>query len=111
MRGVIPNNRNKLLSIIATAGIFVAWSSVAAAQQTAAPVNAAVVAAQCVLCHGPDGKGSGDVPRIDNMSVDGMKNQLMAFRNAAKANTIMTRFSKGLTEAQVDAVAKFYGKN
>lgn len=105
-----PKKFNKLFVLFAVGGIAVGWASTATAQQ-APSVNAALVAAQCVVCHGPDGAGSGDVPQLNNLPAQALKDRLVAARTGGgKPNTIMTRISKGLNEAQIDAVANYFGK-
>lgn len=101
-----PQFNSSFVLISAAALIAVALTSPAAAQ---AP-NAALVAANCAVCHGQGGGGAGDVPSLAKSSAAQIAENMRAMRDGKKPSTIMSRIAKGYTDAQIDAVANQLGK-
>mgnify|MGYP001596573875 FL=1 len=101
-----PQFNNSFVLISAAALIAVALTSPAAAQS----VNAALVAANCAVCHGQGGGGAGDVPSLAKSSAAQIAENMRAIRDGKKPSTIMGRIAKGYTDAQIDAVANQLGK-
>lgn len=92
--------------ISAAALVAVALTSPSAAQ---AP-NAALVAANCAICHGQGGGGAGDMPSLAKSTAAQIAENMRAMRDGKKPSTIMNRIAKGYTDAQIDAVANQLGK-
>jgi len=105
------------LAILATA------STGALAQQAAAPTpppyappaapspmpSVDVMAAACALCHGPEGKAVDmSINSLAGQPKNNMVNSLNQFRAGTKPGTIMTRIARGLSDAEIDAVASYY---
>ena len=66
----------------------------------------------CIACHGPTGKGMGAAgfPNLADQHSDYLKSQLTKFRGATRYNDLngmMRDISKKLTDADIDAVAKY----
>lgn len=101
-----PQFNSSFVLISAAALIAVALTSPAAAQS----VNAALVAANCAVCHGQGGAGAGDVPSLAKSSAAQIAENMRAIRDGKKPSTIMGRIAKGYTDAQIDAVANQLGK-
>ena len=79
--------------------------------RTASP-NANVAA--CAACHGPDAKGSGEIPRLAGQLPDYTFNKLTNWskergQNPAKPDTsaVMSPVAHSLTRSQVEAVAAY----
>lgn len=77
-----------------------------------APVNERVLAGPCMNCHGPDGRSPGAIPSIAGMPREAMKAKLEAFKsdNVPAGTTIMNRLSRGYTDAQIDALARYFAQ-
>ena len=97
---------NAFVLIPAVALMALALAGPASAQS----VNAALVAANCAVCHGQGGAGAGDLPALNNSSSAQIAENMKAMRDGKKPSTIMGRIAKGYTDAQIDAVANQLGK-
>ena len=64
----------------------------------------------CANCHGEDGRGRGAVPRLDIQSPDYLAATLRAFRDGKRASGMMLSAASGLGDAQIDELARTYGK-
>ena len=94
---------------VAAAGVMVlAWSPPLWAQG-AAP-NAALIAANCAVCHGQGGAGAGDIAKINDQAPKQIAENMRALRDGKKPSTIMGRITKGYSDAQIDAVSNHLGK-
>lgn len=100
------NSSFVLISAAALAAVALTLTSPALAQ---AP-NAALVAANCAVCHGQGGAGAGDVPSLAKSSAAQIAENMRAMRDGKKPSTIMGRIAKGYSDAQIDAVANQLGK-
>ena len=70
--------------------------------------------ASCMSCHGPRGNGVGlaKFPKISGQNVDYIVAQLKKFRNGERANDpqgMMIDTAKKLTDAEINALAKYLG--
>jgi len=93
--------------VLSAAGAMaLAWSSPAPAQ---AP-SAALIAANCAVCHGQGGAGAGDIAKINEQTAAQIAENMRAFRDGKKPSTIMVRIVKGYSDAQIAAVADHLGK-
>lgn len=68
--------------------------------------------AACAACHGPQGKGTGNVafPVIGGQDVKYLRNQLLAWRSGERRNSpggAMNEATKGLTDAEIDVLAHY----
>lgn len=100
------NSSFVLISATALVAVVLTLSSPASAQ---AP-NAALVAANCAVCHGQGGAGAGDVPSLAKSSAAQIAENMKAMRDGKKPSTIMGRIAKGYSDAQIAAVADYLGK-
>ncbi|MCW5714734.1 MAG: c-type cytochrome [Bauldia sp.] len=88
-------------------GVGAVWAQ--NAPEAIGPQEAAVLAAACFNCHGPEGVGQGPIPAIAGMPAE----QLVAMLNAFKANevpgaTIMGRLARGYDDAEIAAIAAYF---
>lgn len=68
-------------------------------------LNGALLASNCVVCHGQNGKSQGHTPSIDGLDKFQMINALMEFKAGTRTGTIMPRIAPGYTDAQLEAIA------
>lgn len=68
----------------------------------------AAVAQTCVTCHGPDGRSQGAIPSLTSLTSADMLAALQAFRAATRKSTVMHRIARGLSEADMTAVAAYF---
>ena len=78
----------------------------------AAPITpgaAANLAGNCFACHGPNGRSPGSMPSLSNYSAATMALTLKAFKSGARPSTVMGRQAKGYSDAEIDALANYFG--
>ncbi|MBU1357278.1 MAG: c-type cytochrome [Gammaproteobacteria bacterium] len=106
--------------------MFVAWlmACVAAASATTAAAQPDKIAqgekiatggtpqgaAACVGCHGANGQGNADFPRLAGTGASYLQAQLDAFASGARKNSIMQQFAQKLTPDERSAVAAYYSQ-
>ncbi|WP_455366194.1 c-type cytochrome [Kaarinaea lacus] len=73
--------------------------------------SATMLAYTCAGCHGTNGSSVGPAsPTIAGMSVDYFVETMLAYKNASRPSTIMTRIAKGYTEEEIQLMAEFFSK-
>ena len=92
----------RILSILLLTGAFAATSTAPVSGEDA---PAELLAHGCVLCHGTEGRSSGDIPALTGHSAEEITNAMLDFREDRRENTIMGRLAKGLTDSEIDALA------
>jgi cytochrome c553 len=85
---------------------FLAMALAVASPASAQEPDGRILALSCINCHGPGGKGGGDIPTIANKSEMVIRSALIDFREGKRAATVMTRLAKGYTDAEIAALAK-----
>ncbi|MEE9544690.1 MAG: c-type cytochrome [Rhodospirillales bacterium] len=103
----MTNNRLVTLAAGVAAAAFLACP---AAVRAGGHFNAVLIASNCAVCHGPGGKSSGFTPGLDKLTKEVIADKLRKFRSDEKPSTIMHRFAKGFSDAQIDAIAAQLGK-
>lgn len=63
----------------------------------------------CTGCHGEDGAGRDGIPRLDILSPDYLAATLRAFRDGSRASGTMIAAARGLSEADIAALAERFG--
>jgi cytochrome c553 len=101
---------NRLVTVAAGVAAAAAYLACPAAVQAGGQFNAVLIASNCAVCHGPDGKSAGLTPGLDKLTKEGIADHLRKFRSGEKPSTIMHRFAKGFNDAQIDAIAAQLGK-
>jgi cytochrome subunit of sulfide dehydrogenase len=93
-----------LVAVLALAG------SAPAAAQDAQRLNARALAATCAHCHGTDGHAlSGEaMVKLAGLPADFTLTQLLAFRTGTRPATIMHQISRGYSQEQLEALAKYF---
>jgi cytochrome subunit of sulfide dehydrogenase len=59
----------------------------------------------CSGCHGPNGHSPGAIPSIYGRAAPAIAEALRDFRDGKRPSTVMVRFAKGYTDAEIEAVA------
>lgn len=77
---------------------------------TAAEVSTEVLAAGCAACHGPEGRSPGAIPGIAGMPYDKLADSLKAFQAGTAESTVMTRLTKGFSDAELERLARYFAE-
>jgi cytochrome c553 len=85
-----------------------ASASLAATAQTPYPDTGRDLAASCAICHGTSGLNAGGMPNVAGQAKGVLVGALRDFRDGKRPATVMHQVAKGLTEAQIDAVASYW---
>lgn len=75
---------------------------------TSKPIDteaARIMASNCFTCHGPNGRSSGTIPSLVNLSADDIAARLKNFKNGTTPSTVMGRHAKAYSDAEIDAMA------
>lgn len=70
--------------------------------------SAQALAATCTGCHGTGGVSSGPIPSIGGMEAQRMAALLHEFRDGKRPATIMHQLAKGYTDAQIEALSRWF---
>jgi cytochrome c553 len=80
-------------------------------EEGAGPLIPGPLIPPCVTCHGQNGQGLGEVPRIAGQHKDYLNSQLQAFMLGIRVGTPMNSHAWAMTREQVRAVAAFLSNN
>lgn len=78
----------------------------AAAQQA----DVKILAGTCAGCHGPNGRGSGQIPRIAGHDRQYLITTLKAFKSGERQATVMNRLARGYEEAEIAGLADHFSR-
>lgn len=71
--------------------------------------SATMLAYTCAGCHGTNGSSVGPAsPTIAGMSSDYFIETMLAYKNATRPSTIMTRIAKGYSDEEIKLMADFF---
>ena len=88
--------------------IVIALAAAAAPSEAAgADLTGRAVAATCSNCHAASGHRA--IPALEGRPEAELQAALDAFRSGRREGTVMPQLAKGYTEAQLAAVARWYG--
>jgi cytochrome c553 len=66
-------------------------------------------ATQCAICHGIDGEGNGaPKSKISGMDVDEFIERLNDYKCGERKNVMMERFTKNLSDKDIENLAAYY---
>lgn len=102
-RPIAPRHTRPLFVLLA--GLLAAPTLVSAAS---IPSRGVAWAQACAACHGPDGRSQGAIPALDRLSPDDFRAAMRAFRTEERQGTVMNHIAKGLSEADIEAVAAYF---
>ena len=73
-----------------------------------ADASGAAVARTCAGCHGTDGVSKGAAPSIKGLPANYLAQAMKDFKSGSRPGTIMGRIAKGYSDAEIDAMAKYF---
>ena len=71
---------------------------------------AALLAEMCGICHGPDGRSPGSIPSLAPLDAEAVRAFLLAYRAGDIEATVMNRIARAMTDAEIEALARHFGK-
>lgn len=80
----------------------------ASSAATPSDARGAALAEACAACHGPNGRSQGAIPSIDELPAEDFVAALQAFRTGGRPGTVMNRIAKGLDDADIRAVGRYF---
>jgi cytochrome subunit of sulfide dehydrogenase len=93
----------KSMAIAASAFVLCLLGS--AGPASAQNANPQLLTVSCSGCHGPNGRSPGAMPSIYGRTAASIAETLRDFRDGKRPSTVMVRFAKGYSDAEIDAVA------
>lgn len=108
----LPESRRAMHAVCLFAAVMVAISSVgvALAASPEPPPESPPGASSCSGCHAANPHVDTAVPRIAGRAAAEIVAQMQAFRSGQRPSTVMDRIAKGLTDAEVEAIAAWYSQ-
>jgi sulfide dehydrogenase cytochrome subunit len=70
----------------------------------------AVLALSCAGCHGPEARGANGIPSLRGRDAPYIARALTEFRSGARAATVMGRIATGYDDAEIEALARHFGR-
>jgi cytochrome c553 len=67
-----------------------------------------VFSSSCASCHGANGEGMGENPKISGMATDKFSKALQAYKSGAKKHIMMEMMAKNLSDQDIANLAAFY---
>ena len=98
--------RTNLLVVVTSFLILLTVSAVAGTD----PTRGKALAADCVACHGEDGKGDDDIPAIAGRDEATLVTFLKAFKSGERASEadVMLEYTADLTDQDMIDIAAFF---
>ena len=62
----------------------------------------------CASCHGVNGEGMGDNPKIAGMAADKLSTSIIAYKSGTKKHMMMEMMVKNLSDQDIADLAAFY---
>jgi len=62
----------------------------------------------CAACHGPEGRSTGMIPSLRDLSPNALHDSLRAYRSGERTGTVMNRLTQGLDDADIDAITAHF---
>ena len=85
----------------------IGFASIAAAVAAAEPPAGA---AACSGCHPESTRVTSPVPRLAGLDRAAIVRAMQDFRSGTRAATVMDRIAKGVTDAEIQAIAAWYAR-
>lgn len=108
----MSHQRSGLSIAVITAIAAIIAASPAHAQRRKGPkVDGTMLAQTCMVCHGTNGASTASpMPIISGQSAVYIDNTMKGFRDGRRPSTLMGRYAKGYTDAEIAAIAQFYSE-
>ncbi len=74
----------------------------------ATSAHARNLAATCAACHMRAGAGIAAIPPLDGRVASDTVHKMRAFKSGTRAGTVMPQLARGYTDADIDAIARWY---
>ncbi|WP_455199106.1 c-type cytochrome [Kaarinaea lacus] len=100
------NKKNIMPGMIIASALLLSFSGAVMAGGDAAA--GATKAGQCASCHGANGEGSGDNPKIAGMDPAAFVKAMNAYKTGAKKHMMMEMFAKKLSDQDNADLAAYY---
>ena len=68
-----------------------------------------LLASNCFNCHGYNGASAGVIDELDSLPARRIVSKLNDFKDGKNPSTIMGRIAKGYNDAEIEALAKYFG--
>lgn len=98
------------VGIVAALVLWLGGLGVAAAQSGSGAViysQGLTGVAACAACHGPQGEGLGEFPRLAGLPARYVADQLTAYRDGTRANDVMAAIAKPLDGPEIQVLADY----
>ncbi len=92
------------LSLTLFAGVSMAGDKEGAMEMS----NGSIIGATCMGCHGFEGKGSGNIPRLAGLSKGVIAGKMLDYKSDGLEGTVMNRIAKGYSDEEIQAVSEFF---
>ena len=96
----------KAAHLLAAVTIAVGWEGVALSATPEPPPGAS----SCSGCHAAKAGVNSAVPRLAGREAADIAAQMRAFKTGQRPATVMDRIAKGLSDAEIDAIAQWYAQ-
>ena len=73
-------------------------------------LDPAMLSLPCTTCHGSSGKSHSTIPAIDNLTKQQFYQAMLAFKTGERHATLMNRIAKAYSDAELQAIAEYFGK-
>ena len=83
--------------------LLLALAAPASADQSSTAARDA--AAGCMGCHGPDGRSTPPIPRLDHLAREQIVTAMIEFRSGSRPGTLMPQLAIGYDDARIAAIA------
>ena len=70
--------------------------------------NGSIIGSTCMGCHGFEGKGSGNIPRLAGLPKAVTAGKMLAYKSDGQKGTVMNRIAKGYSDEEIQAVSEFF---
>lgn len=96
----------RLITLLVVCGL----AANAANAESITPEQVKQKAQTCAACHGADGNGTtSQYPRIAGQYHDYLARALHEYKSGERKNAIMAGFAATLSDAEIDALARYFG--
>lgn len=80
------------------------------AAEPASTQDVRTTAASCAACHGSHGNSVGITPTLAGLNAQYFVSQMQSFKAGSANSTVMHHHAKGLTNAEIEALADYFAK-
>ncbi|HXF47234.1 MAG TPA: c-type cytochrome [Burkholderiaceae bacterium] len=85
-------------------------TSTARAADVSADPQAALLAASCNACHGPNGASVAGIPALNGRNADELATALLDYKYGRRTGTVMNRHARGYSDDELRAMAREFAR-